>query len=441
MSSHARSNYFLTKQQTTKMENANFNRFKNMGSNFPMQTIKILFLTIVVVVLFVLVNPFSWNDAGNRTVVERTNGEQIVQFAPGIFYAGFFAKEKEWPNQISVTYTEETPELALEDNGIEVGHIMIRFSDATTANVKGITQFILPGGEDEMILIHNTHRSPQSLVVKRLAPYTKECLQSSAQLMSSEKHYGGGRAQMAQDFMDQLKDGVYLLRTEETLVFDSLEMEKKRAYQTEIQFDTKTGAPKRKLSSIKEYGITVADAAITDVDYEDKVDEKLVKIIDAVTKSSISKQELMTAQQQTLTAKAKGEQALVEIEYQQKQEQTKQVVEAETKVKVAEQDKLQQKIAYEGAILEGKKIKELADAQAYARSKIMKADGALEMKLKAQIEVQKVWAEAFGKYTGAIVPQFQTGGSPATNGALNFMDIMTAKTAKDFALDLRNQSN
>jgi hypothetical protein len=395
---------------------------------------------IISMVLFLIVNPFSWNDAGNRTVVERTTGEQIVQFAPGIFYAGFFAKEKEWPNQISVTYQDENPKLDLEDNGIEVGKIMIRFSDATTADVKGITQFILPSDEKEMILIHNTHRTPQSLVVKRLAPYTKECLQSSAQLMSSEKHYGGGRAQMAQDFMDQLKEGVYLLKTEENVVFDSLEQEKKRIYQTEIQYDKKDGGPKRKLSSIKEYGITVADAAITDVDYEDKVDQKLTKIIDAVTKSSISKQELMTAQQQTLTAKAKGEQALVEIEYQQKQDQIKQVVEAETKVKVAEQDKQQQKIAYEGAILESKKIKELADAQAYARAKIMQADGALEMKLKAQVEVQKVWADAFSKYTGAIVPQIQTGGTGTTNGALNFMDLMTAKTAKDFALDLKNKN-
>jgi SPFH domain / Band 7 family len=397
-------------------------------------------IAVVIFVLFLIINPFSWNDAGNRTVVERTNGEQIVQFAPGIFYAGFFAKEKEWPNQISVTYQQEAAELNLEDNGIEVGKIMIRFSDATTADVKGITQFILPSEEKEMILIHNTHRTPQSLVVKRLAPYTKECLQSSAQLMSSEKHYGGGRAQMAQDFMDQLKDGVYLLKTEENIVFDSLEQEKKRIYQTEIQYDKKTAAPKRKLSSIKEYGITVADAAITDVDYEEKVDQKLIKIIDAATKSAISKQELMTAQQQTLTAKAKGEQALVEIEYQQKQEQTRQVVEAETKVKVAEQDKLQQKIAYEGSILEAKKIKELADAQAYARLKIMKADGALEMKLKAQVEVQKVWADAFSKYTGAIVPQIQTGGSGTTNGAINFMDIMTAKTARDFALDMKNQN-
>ena len=404
------------------------------------KTIVIGVLSVIGLILFLIINPFSWNDAGNRTVVERTNGEQIVQFAPGVFYAGFFAKEKEWPNQISVTYQETVPKLEIEDNGIEVGQIMIRFSDATTADVRGITQFILPGDEKEMILIHNTHRTPQSLVVKRLAPYTKECLQSSAQLMSSEKHYGGGRAQMAQDFLDQLKEGVYLLLTEENLVYDSLEMEKKRVYQTEIQYDKKTSLPKRKLSSIKEYGITVADAAITDVDYENKVDEKLVKIIDAVTKSSISKQELMTAQQQTLTAKAKGEQALVEIEYQQKQDQTKQVVEAQTKVKVAEQDKLQQKIAYEGAILEAKKIKELADANAYARQRIMQADGALEMKLKAQVEVQKVWADAFSKYTGAIVPQFQTGGGPTTNGAINFMDIMTAKTAKDFALDLKNKN-
>lgn len=404
------------------------------------KTIVVGVLAVIALVFFIIVNPFSWNDAGNRTVVERTTGEQIVQFAPGIFYAGFFAKEKEWPNQISVTYQEAVPKLEVEDNGIEVGQIMIRFSDATTADVRGITQFILPSDEKEMILIHNTHRTPQSLVVKRLAPYTKECLQSSAQLMSSEKHYGGGRAQMAQDFLDQLKEGVYLLKTEENVIFDSLEMEKKRIYQTEVQYDSKTLAPKRKLSSIKEYGITVADAAITDVDYESKVDEKLVKIIDAATKSAISKQELMTAQQQTLTAKAKGEQALVEIEYQQKQDQTKQVVEAETKVKVAEQDKLQQKIAYEASILEARKIKELADANAYARQRIMQADGALELKLKAQVEVQKVWADAFSKYTGAVVPQIQTGGGMAQNGALNFMDIMTAKTAKDFALDLKNKN-
>jgi hypothetical protein len=390
---------------------------------------------VLSLILFVIMNPFSWNDAGNRTIVERTSGEQIVQFAPGVFYAGFFAKETEWPNQISVTYNDSIPNLEVEDNSIEIGEIGIRFNDATTAKVKGIVQFVLPASPEEMVLIHNTHRTPQSLVTKRLAPYTKECLQSSAQLMSSEKHYGGGRAQMAQDFKDQLTDGVFLLRTEETLVYDSLEKERKRVYQTEIQFENKL--PKRKASSIKEYGVMVADASITDVDYEDKVDNKLVKIIDAATKSAISKQELMTAQQQTLTAKAKGEQELVEIEYKQKQEQTVQTVAAETKVKVAEQDRLQQKIALETSQLEAKRRQVLADVAAYERRTTLQANGNLELKLQTWLESQKYWAEALGKYQGNISPQIVTGSGGPTNAATSFMETMGMKAARDLALDLK----
>jgi len=235
---------------------------------------------------------------------------------------------------------------------------------------------------------------------------------------------------------------VFLLATEENLIYDSLEKERKRVYQTEIQLDPKTKIPKRKTSSIKEYGITVADAAITDVDYEDKVDEKLVKIIDAVTKSSISKQELMTAQQQTLTAKAKGEQALVEIEYQQKQEQTKQVVAAQTKVAVAEQNKLEQKINVESAGLEAQRTRILADADAYKKKTVLLADGALEQKLKAWTTSQQYQWEAFGKFQDNLVPQIQTGNSSGSgSNALQFMEMMSMKAAKDLSLDLNKRGN
>jgi len=390
---------------------------------------------IIALILFSIINPFSWNDAGNRTVVERTDGTQIVQFQPGIFYAGFFSKEAEWPNQISVLYNDSLPDYNMEDNGIEIGKIDVRFNDATTAKVSGIVQYILPADDKEMILLHNTHRTPQSLVSKRLAPYTKECLQSSAQLMSSEKHYGGGRAQMSQDFLNQLREGVYLLATTERFVYDSLEKERKRAYETAILLEN--GAPKRKISSLKEYGISVADGGITDVDYATQVDIKLAKIIDAATKSAISKQELMTAQQQALTAKAQGEKELVDIEYATKKDQTKQVVEAQTKVAVAEQDKLQQRIQAEAAELEARKIKILADADAYKKRTTIQANGALEQKLAAYVETQKAWAEAFSKYSGNVVPQVQTGGSQQGNGAINFMELMGIKAAKDMSLDLK----
>jgi hypothetical protein len=395
-------------------------------------------LTVVSMIVLLFINPISWNDAGERTVVERMDGHQFVQFTPGIYYAGFFAKTTVWPNQISVSYQDSLANMTMKDGTIEIGRVEIRFGgDATSAYVSGIVQYILPQDEKDMIEMHNAHRTPQSLVAKRLAPYTKECLQSSAQLMSSEMHYSGGRASMSQDYIDQLKNGVFILKTTDRIVYDSLEREKKRVYETNITTD-KEGNPKRKTSSIKEYGITIADAAVTDVDYEERVDRMLAKKIDASTKASVSKQELLTAQQQQLTAKAKGEQELVEIEYKTKQEQTRKVVEAQTQVMLAEQDKEKQKIALEASRLEALKIKELADANAYEKSRLMQADGALKQKLDAWLTSQKYWSEAFSKYGGNIVPLYQTGGSSG-NGAVNFMEIMGAKAAKDLTLELKSR--
>ena len=252
-------------------------------------------------------------------------------------------------------------------------------------------------------------------------------------------HYSGGRASMAQDFSDQLKNGVFILKTNDKVVFDSLERENKRIYETKPLEDA-NGNIKRKFSSIKEYGITVADAAITDVDYEDRVDKVLAKKIDASTRASVSKQELLTAQQQQLTAKAKGEQRLVEIEYAQKQEQTKQVVAAQTQVELAKQDLLKQDIARQAAEKEAAKIKILADAEAYSRQRVMNADGALDKKLAAYKDVQKYWADALKGYQGNITPQVVTGGNAgAVNGATQFMEIMGVKAARDLNLDLKNK--
>lgn len=379
----------------------------------PIKYAVIAGLAIVGLIVVSIINPFSWNDGGERTVVQQLSGKQFVQFESGVYYAGFFAKQTAWPNQISVSYQQNEADLDLNDNSIEIGVINIRFGgDATTANVKGISQYILPNDEKDMVLIHNTHRTPQSLVTKRLSPYTKECLQSSAQLMSSEMHYSGGRAQMAQDFIDQLKNGSFLLMTSEQFVFDSLEKEDKRVYKTEIQKNG-DGTYKRKTSSIKEYNITVADAQVTDVDYEKQVDDMISKKVAASTKASVSKQELMTAQQQALTAKAKGEQALVEIEYEQKQDQTKQVVTAETRKEVAKLEK-------EAAELENQKIKILADAQSYQNAKLVAAGLTPQEKAEWEYKTKVGVAEKLSKVT---LPNTYISGSNG-NGQANLLESL-----------------
>lgn len=421
------------------MKNKNKQKLKNKNKMEPGFKRLIIAggLSLVFLVTFLIINPFSVNDAGSRTVVQRINGEQFVQFAPGVFYAGVFAKETEWPNQISVTYQAEDPNMEFRDNGIEIGVISIMFSDRTKANVKGIAQFILPSLEAEMIALHNAHRTPESLVAKRLATYTKECLQSSSSLLSSDKHSGGGRAQMSQDFLDQLKNGVYLAEIKERNYFDSLDKETKREYLAQIKTDPKTQQPLRKVSDIAEYSITVASAAIIDTDYEDIVDKRRDKIIEANTATALSRQTLMKAQQEALTKRAEGEKDLVEIEYATKKDQTKQVVQAQTRVQVSVENKKQQQADYEAALIEVKKRQALADVAAYEKKTTIMADGALSQKLEAWKFAQEKQWEAFGKFQGNLVPQFQTGGNGSNTNALNFMEIMSMKAAKDLTLDLK----
>lgn len=368
-------------------------------------------LSLLGIIIFLFINPFAWNDATTRTVVTQMNGKQFCQFAPGAFYEGFFAKETVYPNQISVSHLDSIPSFDMEDNTIEIGKIIIRFNDATTASVAGITQFILPSTEEEMLALHNAHRSPEALVKRRLAPYTSECLQSSAQLMSSEMHYGGGRAQMTQDYLDQLKNGAFLLKLSEVNTYDSIEKVSKKVYQNAIITD-KTGLPKRKFSSIKEYGITVADAQTTDFDYESRVDVMLGKKIDAATAASISRQQLMTAQQQALTAEAQGKKALVETEYKQKVQQTVEIVQAETKVKLQEQYKLEQRAAAEAAVEAAKAVRIDADAKAYANARLVSAgltpQEAAEYHLK---ETEAKW-EGISK---VVLPSYYAPGGSSNN--------------------------
>ena len=403
-------------------------------------------IAVIAIIVLSFMNPFAWNDAGHRTVVERMSGEQIVQYTPGVYYAGFFSKTTEWPNQISVSYQDTmkhtVEDYEVNDGSIEIGFVEVRFGGGvpTTARTYGIAQYVLPTDPQEMINMHNAHRTPQSLVAKRLAPYTSECLASSAQLMSAEMHYSGGRATMAQNYLDQLQKGVYLLTTVEKTVYDSLENETKKVYENIFQIDA-AGSKLRKFSSIKEYGITVADAQITTVDYEQRVDDMLGKKIESATKASVSKQEAITAQQQAISAKAEGERNLITIEYQQKQEQTKQLVAAETQVKLAEQDKQKQRIAAEAAELEARKIKTLADATAYEKQRIMSADGALDKKLEAYKYVMAEGFKAISNYEGAWVPSIISGGGgmSGNNAAFNMMEMLSIKAAKDLSLDMNTK--
>ena len=406
---------------------------KKIQGNFNSKTLFYGVGGLVILCFLLLLNPFGYNDLGYREIVETPIGQKYVIFHNGMYWKIPGSKVTTYPNVITISHRGS-------DTGSTVDgkQILIRFNDATEAYAQTVVRFRLSDKESEMLTLHSEYVNKEFLALKGLQPYTIECVKNSAQLMDSERHYSGGRAQLSQFFQDQLEDGLYLLDVEEKIYRDSITNEVKRMYESNIRVGP-NGEKIRKDSDLKKFGINIASATIENVDYESQVDEKLKKKIEASTRESVSKQNLVTAQQEAMTAEAEGRRRLVEIEYEEMQRQTQAVVQAETQVKLAEKDKDKQLIAMQAAKLEAQKIKALAEAEAYAKQKIMAADGALEKKLHTYEEVQKMWATAFQNYQGSLVPTIQTTstGKGGANAGIDFMEIMGAKAAMDLNLDMK----
>ncbi len=389
-------------------------------------------VSLFLILGMILLNPFGYNDQGYRQVVETPTGNRYVIYGNGMYWKFPGSKVTTYPNVITIANRgNET------GSTFDGGLIPIRFNDATRSDAQTVVRFRLPPADSLMLKLHSEYINKEYLAMKGLLPYTIECLKNSAQLMDSEQHYSGGRAQLSQYFQDQLSDGLYILDSQEKIYRDSATNEVKRSYKTEIRKNS-AGEEVRKGSDLAPFGIVIASATIENVIYENAVVEKLSKKIEASTRESVSKQNLVTAQQEAMTAEAEGRRKLVEIEYKEKEIQTQQLVQAETQVRLAEKDQEKQKIALQAAKLEAEKIKALADAEAYSKSKVMQADGALEKKLTTYKETQKMWADAFSNYKGNMVPLYQTGGGGAksSNAGTDFMQIMTLKAAKDLNLDM-----
>ena len=394
--------------------------------------IKYGILAVTAIVILLLINPFGHNDMGYRQVIENPFGDKKVIFGNGVYLMVPGSKVTTYPNLVTIAYTKEVTEATVNQPFVEM-----RFMDATVAEAEVFVKYALPNDEMLMLKLHEDFRNVSHLAATGLAPYTRECLKYSAQLMESEAHYSGGMSQLSSNFRDQLDNGQYIVDNFETSERDSLTGELTKTYENKVRIDEQTGQPVRNTNDIKELGILVRTHNIINVDYEQQVEDKLAKKIEASTRESVSKQNLITAQQEELTAAAEGRKRLVEIEYQKKEEQTSQLVEAETAVKLAEKDKQKQAIALEASRLEAAKIKALAEAEAYAKREIMNADGALEKKLEAYENVQRVWADAFAKYQGDLVPQIQTGGAGGNNAGLDFMNLMSMQAAKDLGLQMQ----
>ena len=319
-------------------------------------------------------NPFAVNDQGYRTVVQKITGGENVRFQPGMYWAGFFSKTTEYADVVTVQV--ERPEKRKADISYFSEPIRCQFADGTYANQVGYSvKWKLPNNGERMLAIHKDYRE-QSRLAASLADYSKECANYSFQLMDSERHYSGGKSELAEAFKFQLRNGQYIIDQQSVVRIDSASGEKIRSYENSPR-ENPDGTFILAKSDVQQYDIIPNFVAITLVDYESVVNEKLKAKVEQSTREAIAKQELVTAQQEALTAEMRGRQKVAEVRATEEAAKIEAEIRAQAATAVSKEQALQAKFQAE---------KELAEGRASAEVARLKVQAGLSPLEQAQIE-------------------------------------------------------
>jgi len=297
-------------------------------------------------------------------------------------------------------------------------------------------------------------------------PAFKETLQANASLMTAEEYYAGGRTEFNSEFENQMNRGIFLVKREEIQVKSNRQTRASAnaalgTEQEEYGEDSKTvfvvrkvkdadGQPRRKKQRFLEFGITVVSALVTDMRPNKKFIERMQLKQQASADRAIAREQRVQEEEQRLLAIARGEREVAQRQAKAKVEQIQKTTEAETDKQLAitraEKFKAEAaikkdtaEIAFEKAKIEAQTVRTLAEAEAYKKQVILEADNALAQKLEAEIEIQKLWADAFSKrkVPTTVFGSGQSGGSPvgSDNEVKSFMQMLTIDAAKRLNYD------
>lgn len=403
--------------------------------------------------------------------VRTVSGAEKVVTDPG-YKVYYFGRWNSWKRAMTVqaVATESTvvnndqvsAETESSTASANLPSIRLMFLDNVDAKGDATVRFRLPVDEDSFLEIAREYRNPENLLRTALIPAFKETFQATTSLMAAETYYSGGRTEFNNEFNNQMTNGIYLVKREEERVtstqkrsktanasLDTSEEEIPNQSKTEFKVIKQTdnsGKVIQLAQKFADFGIEVVDARVTDMNPNAAFLKRMTLKQKASADRAIAKEQRIQQQEEKLLAIAKGDRQVAERQAKAKVEQIQKTTDAETTKQLvltkanqqkeqATIDKETAQINLEKARIDATRIKTLADAEAHKKRALLNADNALQPKLDAEIEIQKVWADAYAKRN---VPTTVFGGSGGTSGApvggdaevSNFMKLMTLEAAK-----------
>ena len=346
----------------------------------------------------------------------------------------------------------------------------IRFNDNGTAKLCGSVSFDLPLDPEQLLRIHKQFRSQEAIVKRIILPALTKSAYNSGAHMSSRESASDRRAELLELLREQATVGIYKVDAKEEQIEDVFAEQIEQVEMIDAPVVDSAGVPvlnadgtpktekkpkvvkKHPLKMVKvvrpkigtdgkieiaepsvtkDFGIRVWNFSIDRILYDERVQRQIDAQQEATMAIQTARVNSQKAEQDALTAKAKGEATIAEVKAQKETEKQAAVTEAEKVREVARLD-------LEAAQFQKDAQIRRAEGEAEARKLVMVADGALDKKLAAIKDIHKFWSDAASKQP--LVPSIMMGGgerSAAGNvGVTQFMDVLTAKAVKDLQVDM-----
>ena len=303
-----------------------------------------------------------------------------------------------------------------------------RFNDGGHGYISGTLRFELPLTESHLMLLHTKFGSQEAIEQQLVRPVVERAVFMSGPLMSSKESAAERRSDLIQFIEDQVASGVYKYESEEQKTKDPVSGAERTVTRVKLVKDEKqpNGFARQETSPLRDFGVRTYSFNINAIKYDADVEKQITQQQSLIMQVQTAIANAKRAEQDSITAAKDGEARAMKAKWDQEVKKATAVTEAEQKVEVAKRE-------VQTAELNKQQQTLMGEGEAARRRAAMSADGALEKKLHAYVEVQKAWAAEVGKQRW--VPEVMIGGGGNQTG-LNIMDILGVKAARELALDM-----
>jgi len=315
--------------------------------------------------------------------------------------------------------------------------IKIRFQDGSHATISGMFLLNMPLADEEIIKIHKAFGSQAALEQELIRTSIEKCVYMTGPLMSAKESYSEKRSYLLNLIEDQLENGVYRTTSQDRKTTDPMTNETRTLQVVEIISDPNSpgGKSRQEISPIHNFSIGTSNLTINDVSYDDRVELQIEEQQKAIMAVQTAIARAKESEQEAYTVEQKGKATAMQAKWEQETIKAQKVTEAEMRRDVSKLEKEAAEFTKQKEIL-------LGQGEAQRKQLVMSADGALDKKLEAWVEVNKIYADAISKYQGNWVPQIVMAGKDgsgniAGGGAQQLIDMLSAKTAQDLSLSLK----